>query len=760
MKSRVISFALMLLMVFTMICGPVVTVNAEESKGLDAILVLDQSGSMKSNDPNGMMKTASNMLIEMMPSKTGRIGVISFNREQTKVAELTELEKIDSVEKMINAVAAIEYKGDTDIGNAVADAVEMFDLKDNREHVILVLSDGRNDFGIEKNEEKKSDERLNEALITAQSHNCQIFCLGFGKEMSNVDDTPYKKLVSIASAPNNVSTETDAGNIHNFFVSMLAKLLGTKIQPIYDNKITIEPNVKEANIYMSSIEDMSDATIELIGPDGKSKALENNDQIRFYKDKYSAVIKLFEPEPGIYTIKTSTDQIKVVSIGYIPSYEYVLSASVVDDMGNVIETVHNGAIGKITAVIQQDGKNITEAEVYEKVTAKAVVTAKDTGKETTVNMVYQGGELKGDVTFDHLATYDIHVTVETETFELEDDVLITTKQRPISFNNGIDAEQIEKKIINKTFKKSADLMVDNSELLSVISDPDNVGITIDQVSSSDEEKVLAQLTDDGLLLTGIKWGSSIIKVLYKDGLGNTIQTSFTAKVEDKLLVAFFTMLPVVIAACVGLVVFLIMRKSRMVKGDIEINKIELRRDEMITIVSERKSYKAGVFVGRKKTLGNGITKYAQDIYSLNGSLPQNQELFTLFANNQTAMRQNLDQVKFVGTYLGRNGCSVKIKKGSPVSMSNNREYGKAVKLVWPAKANFKVFTKDSTGTELCIDGTYSFQRPKRTAGNKAANRANNSIKTPGGQSCSGANTTGTTFSGGSSYKDVEDFFNS
>ena len=134
----------------------------------------------------------------------------------------------------------------------------------------------------------------------------------------------------IASSPNNISTETEAGNIHNFFVNMLAKLLGTKIQPIYDNKITIEPNVKEANIYLSSIENMSGSKIELIGPDGKSKALENNAQIRFYKDKYSAVIELFEPEPGVYTIKTSTDQIKVVSIGYIPSYEYVLSASVVD----------------------------------------------------------------------------------------------------------------------------------------------------------------------------------------------------------------------------------------------------------------------------------------------------------------------------------------------------------------------------------------------------------------------------------------------
>lgn len=754
MKRRVMSFALMLLMLLTIVCSPVMTVNAEENKALDVILVLDQSGSMKSNDPNGMMKTASNMLIEMMPSKTGRIGVISFNRSQTKVAELTELSQINSVNELIENVAAIEYKGDTDIGNAVADAVEMFDPNDGREHAILVLSDGRNDFGIDKNAEQKSDERLNDALIEAQNQNCQIFCLGFGKEMSNVDDAPYKKLSSIASSPENISTETDAGNMHGFFVNMLAKLLGTKIQPIYDNKIKIEPNVKEANIYMSSVEDMSGAVIELIGPGGSSIALENNDSIRFYKDKYSAVIKLFEPQPGEYTIKTSTDQIKVLSIGYIPSYEYILSARVVDDMGYEIDTIDNGKTAEIRAVIQQDGRDVNEAEVYANVTATAVETAKDTGKEIEVKLTYQNGELCGKVTFDHLATYNIHVTVESDSFELDTDILMKTKQRPISFSNGTDAEQIEKKVINKTFKKSADLLVENAELMSVITDPDNVGVTIDQVLSSDEEKVQAKLTDDGILLTGTEWGSSIVKVVYKDGLGNTLQTSFTVKVEDKLLVAFFAILPVLIGALVALGVYLAMRKSRMVKGDIEISKIEIRNGEEITTISERKSYKAGVFVGRKKTLGNGITKYAQDVYSMNSSMPQNQELYTLFANNQTEMKQNLDQVKFIGTYLGRNGCSLKVKKGASVSMSNNRAYGKAVKLVWPVKANFKVFTKDSTGKELCIDGTYSFQRNNRNMNKNSNKKQNTPTKTNSTYGSAG----GTTSGGGTGYSDLDDFF--
>ena len=709
-------------MVVSLLCYIPFEVRAEKEKPVDLILVLDQSGSMESNDPSGMMREAANMLIEMMPTQLSRVGVISFNRKQTKVAELTDLTMFGSVTALVDKVKAIPYKGGTDIGNAVAEAVEMFSKDDEREHAILVLSDGRNDFGVDKNAEQRSDERLYNALVEAERQGCNIYCLGFGAEMANVNDTPYKKLAGIATSAEHVSTETEPGKIHDFFVNILADLFDSIPMPIYENSFTIEPNVKEANVYLSSISDLTNVDISLEGPDGNTISLENNESVWFYKSKYSAVIKLFTPNIGKYTIRTSDENISIVSLGYIPLYEYTLSSSMVDSLGNKVEKIDNQATVEIQTVIQQDEKDIAETSVYDSTDATAVVIAKDTGETVeTVKLTYQNGKLSGKVALNRVATYQIDISVKSSSFNLEDQLEITTNQRAISIGDGTSTKQIEKKTIDKTFKKKAELTVDNKELFSIISDPDEVGVTIEKAISYNPDKVTAQITDDGILLTGLKWGSSIVKVEYKDGLGNTVQTSFVVKVQDKLLVAFFAILPILIIAVVLLIVYFVMKQSRMINGEFELSKVTITPENgEVVFINARRSYRGKMFAGRQKTFGNGVATYAREVYSMDSTSPSHVQFYKMFTNNQTEMRQILDMVQLIGTYLGRKGCSIKVKKGANVSVTTNRAYGKPVKMAWSTKVPIKIYAKDTTNTEICIEGSYNPQlrnkSPRRVQG--------------------------------------------
>lgn len=728
MKKRLIIFVAALMLTVSAVLMPVAGVEAEENKELDLIMVLDQSGSMQTNDPNGMMKEAANMLTAMMPAKTSRVGVISFNREQTEVVGLRELSEAEDVGEIADEVDGIEYEGGTDIGNAIADAVGMFNESDDRVHAILVLSDGRNDFGIDKNAEQASDERLYDALVTAQNQNCQIYCLGFGEEMSNTDDIPYQKLAGIATDADKISTETDPANIHEFFIRMLADLTGGIPNPVTNGEILVEPNVKEANIYLSSPEDFSAVSIELKNPDGNTIELENSDSLRFYRSNYSAVIKLFNPDPGTYNVKVSSENVDI-SVGYLPAYEYVLSSSIVDDAGNEISQIDNQATAQIRTVIRQDGQDVTDKEVYDGIIATAVVTAQDTGESQNVDLTYQeDGFLQGAVTFDHVAVYKVDITVASDSFDLNDSLEIQANQRGITLTG-----QLDKKEIDKTFKKSADLLVSTEELTGVIDDPDQVGVEITQAVSGDEDKVSTAVTEDGVLLTGLKWGTTKVDITYKDGLGNTVQSSFTVKVVDHFLVALFAALPTLMVLAVILIIYLVMRQSRMIKGEFEINKVTITKGEDdISVISVRKSYRSKTFLTRKKTLGCGITKFAQDVYSVDNSMPQHKELYQMFANNKSEMKQNLDAVKFVGTHLGLRGCVLKVKKGAPVSMSNNRNYGKAVKLAWRTKSPFKVYTKDAAGTELCVEGTYINSGRNRKTGNKRGSQSSPYTETNSG----------------------------
>lgn len=734
MKKKLLIFVSSLVMVLAML--PLQNLKAAENQELDIVMVLDQSGSMETNDPNGLMKEAANMLVEMMPARLSRAGVISFNREQTKVADLTEVSDEKNVKEITENINSIEYTGGTDIGDAVADAVSMFDKDDGRIHAILVLSDGQNDFGWDKNAEQKSDERLNDALTEAKNSNYQIYCLGFGEEMADTSGAPYQKLSGIATDADKISTEIDPAHIHDFFVKMLADLTGGIPNQVTNGEIRIEPNVKEANIYLSSPEDFSNAEIQLLDLDGNAMALENSDSMRFYRSNYAAVIKMFGPRPGTYKITVSQENVNI-SVGYLPAYEYVLSSSISDQNGNEITQIENHGSAQIRAVIQQDGQDITDPEVYADVSAEAVITAQDTGESQTVPLTWQDeGYLKGEASFDHVAVYTVVVHVKSDSFSLDNTMEIQANKRGISLKG-----EIGKKELDKTFKKSAELLVNNKELTGIVEDSDDVGAEITQAVSSDQDKVRVEKTDKGLLLTGLKWGSAKIDVTYKDGLGNTVETAFTVKVADHFLTAFFAALPVLVILAVILIVYLIMRQSRMIKGEFEVNRVTIRKGEDdISVINVRKSYRPKTFITRKKTLGCGMARYSQDVFSADNSLPQHKELYRMFANNQSEMKRNLDEVKFTGTYLGLRGCILKIKKGAPVSISNNRNYGKAVKLAWRVKSSFKVYTKDAAGTEICVEGTYinstRSSRPAKkagtvrrdTGGGKSQAKANNDFE--------------------------------
>ena len=501
MKKRLIGFWIMIMILIGTLCGNTTSVRAEEVKDLDLILVLDQSGSMNRNDPNGMMLEAAETLVSMMPVNVSRIGVISFNRKQTKVVELTGFSDANSVFDIRSSIGRIEYEGDTDIGNAVADAVEMFDLKDGREHAIMILSDGKNDFGGDRKAEVESDERLNEALASAKNSGCKIYALGFGPELQDKNGTAYKKLSSIVTSDDNISTETDPEKIKDFFTEMLADLTGVKIPQIYDNKIKIEPNVKEANIYLSSDQSLADVVITIENPNGNSVDLENNDKVWFFKGEYVAVIKMFSPAPGVYTVGTSSDAVNI-TVGYIPSYEYILKSEIVNENEKPVTNVDNGTTAEIRTVICQDNKEVTDPEVYNAVDAKAVVTAKDTGETQEIPLHYSDGKLRGSVHFTRPALYSVDIYVESESFDLKDRIEIKADKREIAFKTGIDG--IGNKTIDKTFKKFGTEQITNDELYAIIEDPDQVGFTVESVTSSDESKVTAEINSDGMLLKGLK----------------------------------------------------------------------------------------------------------------------------------------------------------------------------------------------------------------------------------------------------------------
>lgn len=220
------------------------------------------------------------------------------------------------------------------------------------------------------------------------------------------------------------------------------------------------------------------------------------------------------------------------------------------------------------------------------------------------------------------------------------------------------------------------------------------------------------MSDDGIRLTGTNWGSSTVTVSYEDDLGNKVSTSFSVKVVDKALVVFFAAIPFIIGLIVLIIVLLILRKSRLIKGDFTITSITVNNDLQSFSIGILKTYPSNIFLRKRKTLATGITQYSNDVY--NQAYNQRSEMLYNILNQETTIKKALDSVKFIGTYLGRNGLKLVVKHPN-VSYGNNMRYGIAVKESWKTDKSFAIYVRDESGLELLIEGNY---RPNRFAKKK------------------------------------------
>lgn len=698
MKKIITVLVIFMTMTLALVIQPAVNTHAIENKEMDVVLVLDQSGSMKSNDPDNMMKEAAKKFITMMPSNS-RANIITFNRSRSKWKDgLTSLSDDKQTKSATDWIENIKYTGDTDVGNAVADALDMFDVNDGKVHAILVFSDGRNDFGHERNKEVESDERLNDALTIAKNAGVQIYCIGYGKEMVDHNDSPYKKLdsIAIANSTNRITTDTDPDSIDNYFTTVIAELMNTSPIAVVDNKVTISSNVKEANITVTSNSSINDVSLDLIDPDQK-KVNFGTDHAKQYKYQNSIVLKLYKPEKGTYTIETNKD-VKISAI-YIPYYDYTLKSSVLNSSNKNITELSNGEEATIKTCIQQDNKNVTTSDTYQNTKATAVVTAKDTKKSQTITLTYQDNSFVGKVNFDHVATYDIQIDVVSDTFHLTDQLEIKTNKKPISIKKDID-----KQTLDKTFKDSDSKVISMKTLKGAIDDPDDVGFKVIKAESTDEDTVSADLTDQGLEITGYDWGSANVTVTYEDKLGNTVDTTFTVKVNDKALLILYASIPFVIGAAALIIAYLIIRRFRLIRGNFTIQEVIVEKDIESYSIGDVRTYPSNIFLMRKKNLATGMSQYASDVY--HQSYDDKAEKLYQLLNNDSPIKKALESVVFVGTYLGKNGCIIKIKNPH-VSYGNNLRYGVKVKEKWKSEKNFTICIKDDSGLEMTIVGHYA-----------------------------------------------------
>ncbi|MEM7469268.1 MAG: VWA domain-containing protein [Pseudomonadota bacterium] len=146
----------------------------------DVLLVLDNSGSMKKNDPEFLATTAVREFIESLSSET-HAGVLIFDQRVTLAVPLTVAEGPNK-QLLLNSLDDINYRGQlTDSPAAVERAI--YELKTNGREVadkyIVFMTDGIVDTGNAAADVEKTKWLREELAVDAADNEIQVLAVAF-----------------------------------------------------------------------------------------------------------------------------------------------------------------------------------------------------------------------------------------------------------------------------------------------------------------------------------------------------------------------------------------------------------------------------------------------------------------------------------------------------------------------------------------------------------------------------------------------------
>ena len=119
----------------------------DESDKFEIAFVIDDSGSMKSNDPQDLRLEATKNFVEILEEKD-KYSIIEFEDSANILQELTsEKEKVDE------AIAKFESNGGTNIASGLEKGIEILDTNSDSSRVIVLLTDGE-DSGLNSKREE------------------------------------------------------------------------------------------------------------------------------------------------------------------------------------------------------------------------------------------------------------------------------------------------------------------------------------------------------------------------------------------------------------------------------------------------------------------------------------------------------------------------------------------------------------------------------------------------------------------------------
>lgn len=676
----------------------------KEIRPIDLVIVMDKSGSMNSSDPKQMTSAAVNMLVNMMPAEESRVGVIAFNNQPQVLTTVNStptmipLKDIGNVDNIKTEVSGVQYQGATGIGNALIAATDLLATESDNNHqkVILLFTDGLNDFGSDEEGLAICEDNETNAVLWAKDNECPIYCFGYDYKLSDgsssmgANGEGLNKLTNISNLTggNTVRIE-DINTVQEEFIKMLADmcdLIYIDVATVpgdgnqHEIQFEVSPSVIEADIRIGSITEnaVSNGSIKLYDPSGTEIALKNEANVRFDIDSLAASIKVIRPTTGTWTLVLDGIVGDDIKIGLLQHYRVDIGASLELPAQNPSGVAFTNDEITVNAWLVEDGEKITDPNLYDTITKASATYIPRANPDNikTISLTRDDLGFTGKFIIEEECIYDVTVKIESGSFYREDTLTIKSNNHPLELVSDIDTVEVNK---GKT--------VTIQDIYSHVSDQEGDKITAEVTLIGDPDTANVSISGNDMNVEGLLWKSTFATVTFKDAQGNTVETTFKIQVHNPVVVIGTTALISLIIAGIVILALIGYRASYKIKGFVTIlnlRKIDLSndRDEVATIFrdeNEDEDYEEeptttdftckfniyGIF-GRNKNLYVIAKKFAESYeeYLRNNNPDIENEKDNPITECIEANFSDLDKFELIGTAGGLKGFVIKLPKKS------------------------------------------------------------------------------------------------
>ncbi len=267
---------------------------ASSTPGLDIVLVMDSSGSMKKNDPNDLRKPAAKLLLSLL-GKDDRASIVSFSDQGYPVAYLTQTNSRLNNQLLFEAVEKVSNKGAyTNLAGAIEAATRVYEQgwQSERKHVVVLMSDGKMDLASAALDKQATAELVTTLLPVLKENKIQVHTIAF------TDNSDMRLLQAIANLTdghfNIARTDKD---LHQVFASIFEQSKEPDILPIQRGRFSVDRNVREMTIIANK--ESFNTQVSLTLPGGR--VLDSDatfDDIKWLVSDQFDLITIQNPEPG------------------------------------------------------------------------------------------------------------------------------------------------------------------------------------------------------------------------------------------------------------------------------------------------------------------------------------------------------------------------------------------------------------------------------------------------------------------------------